>query len=116
VVQRLPEPAVLVEVPFGEPAYEVVAVFYAGYHRRPILNGYSGFFPQSYLDRVSVLGALPDRGDEAAALFRSAGVTHVLVHENAFQTARGREISDWLTSLGARIVTAKDGDKLFALQ
>jgi hypothetical protein len=115
-VQRLPDPAVLVEVPFGEPAYEVLAVYYAGYHRHPILNGYSGFFPQSYLDRVSVLRDLPDHGNEAAALLRSAGVTHVLVHENAFQTARGQEVVDWLTSLGARVVAANGGDKLFALR
>jgi hypothetical protein len=116
VIRDLPDPAVLVELPFGEPAYESLAVFYAGYHRRPILNGYSGFFPQSYLDRISTLHELPDHRDEAAALLRSAGVTHVLVHEGAFIDARGREISEWLTSIGAHAVATNGMDKLFAFQ
>jgi len=59
---------------------------------------------------------LPDHRDEAAALLRSAGVTHVLVHEGAFIDARGREISEWLTSIGARVVATNGMDKLFAFQ
>ena len=55
VVRQLPEATVLVEFPFGEPAYEIFAVFYAGDHRRKLVNGYSGFFPRSYTDRVAAL-------------------------------------------------------------
>ena len=65
-VMALPDPVVLAEFPFGEPAYDVLAVFYAGHHRRPLLNGYSGFFPRSYLERAPILRALPDGGDRAA--------------------------------------------------
>ena len=58
-IKALPDPVVLAELPFGEPAYDVLAVFYAGHHRRPLLNGYSGFFPQSYLERAPILRACP---------------------------------------------------------
>jgi hypothetical protein len=116
VIRDLPDPVVLAELPFGEPAYEVLAVFYAGHHRRPLVNGYSGFFPRSYLDRAAILHGVPNRAEPAAALLRSAGVTHVLVHEGAFIDTRGREISEWLLSIGARPVTEHDTDKLFALK
>ena len=45
---------VLVEFPFGEPAHDLLATFYAGIHRRPLLNGYSGFFPGSFGARAGV--------------------------------------------------------------
>ncbi len=115
-IKALPDPVVLAELPFGEPAYDVLAVFYAGHHRRPLLNGYSGFFPQSYLDRAPILRALPDTGERARGILRDAHVTHVLVHEAAFAGDRGRKISEWLLSIGAREVTAHSQDRLFALQ
>src|SRR5262249_50662967 len=34
-VKSEPGPIALIEFPFGEPAYDILAAFYAGYHRRP---------------------------------------------------------------------------------
>ncbi len=116
VIRNLPEPVVLAEFPFAEPAYEVLAVFYAGHHRRPLVNGYSGFFPRSYLDRAAILHRVPNRPEQAAALLGAAGVTHVLVHEAAYIDTRGRDVSEWLLSIGAQLVMAQDSDKLFALR
>lgn len=116
VIRQLPDPVLLAELPFGEPAYDVLAVFYAGHHRRPLLNGYSGFFPQSYLERATVLHALPDRADDAIRLLRDANVTHVLVHEVAFSGDRGKQISEWLIAIGAKPVTTHESDRLFALK
>jgi hypothetical protein len=116
VIRDLPDPVLLAELPFGEPAYEVLAVFNAGYHRRPLLNGYSGFFPRTYLDRAGVLHQLPDRADAAERLLREANVTHVLVHEAAFLDDLGPQISAWLLAMGARPVTSHERDRLFSLQ
>ena len=116
LIRGLPEPVVLAEIPFGEPAYEVTAVFNAGHHRRPLLNGYSGFFPRSYHDRVSALRGLPDRAEAAERALREGHVTHVLVHEGAFIDDRGRRISDWLISIGAKPVTSHARDRLFSLR
>lgn len=115
VVKSLPDPVVLVEFPFGETAYELQWVFYAGHHLRPILNGYSGFFPESYQLRLPVLRGAPANPDGVLNELRLAGATHALVHEGAFLEGRGRELSAWLTAIGARLVTS-DGDvRLFAL-
>ena len=49
-------------------------------------------------------------------MLRAAGATHVLVHEAAYIDTRGRDISEWLLSIGARPVMSHDSDKLFALK
>jgi hypothetical protein len=116
VVGQLPESAVLIEFPFGEPAHEILAVFHAGIHRRRLVNGYSGFFPRRYTDRVSALHDVFRNPARAADVLRSTGATHVLVHEGAFTGTEGKEISAWLGSLGAREITANRTDRLFELR
>ena len=115
VIRDLPDPVLLAELPFGEPAYDVLAVFNAGHHRRPLLNGYSGFFPPRYLDRARVLHRLPNRAEAAERILREAHVTHLLVHEAAFPDDRGQQISAWLLTIGARPVTSHERDRLFSL-
>ena len=39
---------VLVELPLGYPDFDLRAMYYSTVHWRPILNGYSGFFPPHY--------------------------------------------------------------------
>ena len=116
VVRQLPESTVLIEFPFGEQAYEILAVFYAGQHRQPLVNGYSGFFPRSYTDRVHALHDISIDPARAVAALRASGATHALVHEGAYKEGRGKEISAWLRSLGAKEVTANGTDRLFAIR
>lgn len=121
MIQRLPDPVVLVEFPFGEPAYEIQAMVYAGHHRRPILNGYSGFFPASYRERAAAFRGLPSNFDQAdldraAQVLKASGATYALVHEGALQADLGKEISDWLVSHGARLAASDGSDKLFQLR
>ena len=116
VVRQLPESTVLIEFPFGEPAYEIFAAFYAGDHRRPIVNGYSGFFPRSYTARVGALHDISVNPERAADVLRSSGATHALVHEGAFREGKGKEVSGWLRSIGAREITANGTDRLFQLR
>jgi hypothetical protein len=115
VVGQLPASSVLIEFPFGEPAYEIIAVFHAGEHRRRLVNGYSGFFPRSYTDRVGPLRDVTADPRRAADVLRATGATHALVHEGAFMDGAGRDVSAWLESLGAREVTSHGTDRLFVL-
>lgn len=76
---------VLVEVPF----YPRQAVFEnAEYvlnstiHWRPLMNGYSGYTPASYVAVANVFWYFPR--DYAIEAMRNAGVTHVMVHPNRF--------------------------------
>lgn len=47
-------------------------------HWQPILNGYSGFFPQSYLDLTEYAKAFPD--EASIDYFKKRGVDLIIVH------------------------------------
>lgn len=47
-------------------------------HWRPMLNGFSGFIPASYVTNLEELGGFPD--DRSLSRLRVLGVTHVVVH------------------------------------
>jgi hypothetical protein len=73
--------AVVVELPFFPP----VAFFHnASYmlnstrHWRPMLNGYSGFRPDSYVRSFGATLGFPD--DRSLAALHELGVTHIVVH------------------------------------
>ena len=90
---------VLAEVPF----YPRQAVFEnAEYvlnstaHWRPLMNGYSGYTPASYVDYASVFWYFPR--DYAIDAMKRAGVTHVMVHPDRF----GRDAADVIRQLDAR--------------
>jgi hypothetical protein len=115
-IAAAPAGTVLIEFPFGEPAYETQAVFYAGYHRKPLVNGYSGFFPLSYVHRLPFLWHLPFDFNTASVALASSHATHALVHEAAFKAGLGPQISEWLRQNGARELGASGTDRLFQLK
>jgi hypothetical protein len=47
-LESLPAGTVVLELPLGETGDDVAAMYRGMYHRRPVVNGYSGFFPSSY--------------------------------------------------------------------
>lgn len=108
--------SILIEFPFGEPAYDIMATYYAGYHRRPLVNGYSGFFPESFLRRATFLDHIPGDLDTAYKAVQGSGATLAIVHESAYLDSRGHEITDWLLSHGATVVMSDDGDRLLQLR
>ncbi len=87
---------VLAEVPF----YPRQAVFEnAEYvlnstaHWQPLMNGYSGYTPASYIAYADVFWYFPR--DYAILAMRRAGVTHIMVHPARF----GREADDVLAEI-----------------
>lgn len=91
-VLRSEPDAVLVELPMPEPANfheNGPFMLHAAVHWRPMLNGYSGFLPQSYRTHYERLRSFPDKG--SIAYLRQVGVTHVAVHANLFAAKWGRE-------------------------
>lgn len=109
-------PIVLLEFPFGSPAWDLHAVFYAGYHRQQLVNGYSGFFPESNQQLGRLLNMR--RADPRAAwdALLGSGATHVLVHEAAFPEDIRAEVSNWLLSAGAREILMDGSDRLFTVR
>jgi hypothetical protein len=77
-------PGPVINLPLGgpvEPLYQYESTF----HWRPMLNGYSGSAPSSYVAAMPVVGAFPS--DVALDKLRSAGVAFAIVHERHY----GRE-------------------------
>lgn len=73
--------AVVVELPFPEPARVAAnarAVHASTRYWKPLLNGYSGYMPASYVRHWEAFRAFPD--PSAIAALRQAGVTHIVVH------------------------------------
>lgn len=113
-----PGHVVVAEFPLGEPSYDIRAVYMAGFHRKPLINGYSGFFPKSFNDRIETLGWNNPTVDPTATwrALLGAGVTHVVVHEAAFNDGKGEGISNGLRSAGATELAVSGRDRLFALK
>jgi hypothetical protein len=113
-VRALPSGSVVAEFPFGNVSSEILYTFYAGFHRKPILNGYSGFFPGSYSTLVARLAPVP-KGEEAWGALLSSGATHAVVHEDATDS-RGLIASEWLRGHRARETAVFGTDRLFELR
>jgi hypothetical protein len=71
VVAEMPAPEV---VPGEDPRTSYLSTF----HWHPIVNGYSGFVPTSYLDRIYDVRNFPD--DEAMSRLRRDSVRYLVVH------------------------------------
>lgn len=112
-VEALPSGAVLAELPFGDPWYDVRYMFFSIEHRRRLLNGYSGVFPPSFVARQRVLSQpLRDREASAAAI---GAASHVVVHRQAWTDNTGALVSAWLESLGAEPIAESDGAVLYQM-
>jgi hypothetical protein len=77
------EGAVVAELPFPEPARIPINgqyVWASTVHWKPLLNGYSGFMPLSYLRHWEAFRDFPDPA--VLDRLRTAGVTHIVVHVN----------------------------------
>lgn len=114
-LRTLPADAVVAHFPFGYPEYEIRYVFYSSGIRAQMVNGYSGNFPYSYVDRQARL-TRPQLDPEAAwAALLEDGVTHVVVHEGFWPDDTGSRIQAWLEGAGARRLAWFDGSAVYAL-
>lgn len=80
-----PDRVLLVEVPFWPPQGAFQHARYlvnSTVHWRPILNGYSGYLPQSYRENAKLFWFFP--AEHAIQAMRRAGATHVMIHPNGF--------------------------------
>jgi hypothetical protein len=114
-VTQLPAGTVLAEFPIGQTDFDLRAMFYSTVHWRPLVNGYSGFFPLHYGRATFALNEIPRHPSLSIDTLRELGATHVIVHEGAYLDAEGRETSAVLRENGAHEVFRDGGDVLLAL-
>ena len=109
-LESLPERAVVMELPLGDTNEDVAAMYRAMYHRRQLVNGYSGFFPRSYdVLRRGLELRDPQMFDAVAA----SGPVVVAVD------AQRDDGSRWSKELAARpgtvVLGAESGRRLYSL-
>jgi hypothetical protein len=114
-VASLAAPAAIVEMPLGEPAFDIRYMFYSTLHWKPLVNGYSGGAPADYalLDtRLQDVATQPDRAWRALV---DSKATHVIVHEAFYAGEAGAHVSDWIRGRGGREVASFGTDRVFQL-
>jgi hypothetical protein len=77
VVAEMPIPAANL-LPGDDPRYAYLSTF----HWMPSINGYSGYYPVSYLDRLQMLQNFP--ADQSTRVLERAGVQYVIVHTGSY--------------------------------
>jgi hypothetical protein len=115
LVAQLPPASALVELPFGEVAFETRYMYYSTFHWRRLVNGYSGGAPAEYGLRVERLKDLLIEPEQAWNAVREARATHLLVHESSYAGTQGPRISAWAAAHGAKEIAVAGGDHLFAV-
>ena len=115
-VETLPEPGAMVELPLPPPERfqdNAIFVYRSIFHRRQIVNGYSGFAPPSYglayrqLMRRDFL-----RGLRA---MESKGVRYVLAHEARLGPRMKRQVQKAQDSGLLELVAEESSDRLYAI-
>jgi hypothetical protein len=113
---QLPASAVLIELPLGEPAFDIRYTFYSTLHWRRLVNGYSGGAPLEYEMLTESLRDYATRPDRAWQAIAGSTATHVIVHEASYTGDGGSRFSSWLRARGAREVRVFGADRLFLIQ
>ena len=114
-VAELPPAAVLMELPLGEPAFDVRYMFYSTRHWRRLVNGYSGGAPPEYEMLTESLKDLVTRPDRAWHAVTGSTATHAIVHEASYTNDGGSRVSAWLRRQGAREIAAFGSDHVFLI-
>jgi hypothetical protein len=115
-VAQLPTSIVLMELPLGEPAFDIRYTFYSTTHWRRLVNGYSGAAPKEYGRLTDATKDADTRPQRAWDALIGSGATHILVHEALYKNHRGARLSAWLQTNGAREIAAFGSDRLFAVR
>ena len=101
LLARLPR-GVVIEFPIPRPGapphHDPRFAYMSTFHWMPLLNGYSGFFPPSYLRRLARLAPFPD--EESVASLRRENVKYVIVHQDGYEKGEHPRTVQHLLDLG----------------
>ena len=79
----------LLELPAQGPWAEAASTYRSIFHRRPLLNGYSGYWPAGYAERMALARRLPDPA-AVRELERSTGLRQIVVHTAGYRPEERR--------------------------
>jgi hypothetical protein len=118
-VKNLPKDAVLIELPMPEhdrdEFHEAGAVYYSMFHKKKIVNGYSGYAPPGYRVVREAMEFFPSY--QTLGLLRNLGVDYILLHTGGYRARKGRMMYNQLRRFQDEmmIVEQTQGDYLFRL-
>jgi hypothetical protein len=105
----------LLELPVGSSPWPAArAMWRSIYHRRALLNGYNGYWPVGFPERMALAARLPD-ADALDALTNETGVELVLVRAAEYRDHPARGLWTELAARGGNgrlLLVARDGDNL----
>ena len=83
--------AVVAEIPFAESdrlheIHDGLYMFNSTWHWQPIVNGYSGFFPKSFMDLAENTASFPD--ERSIAYLKQRGVELLVIHGSLMEPER----------------------------
>ena len=118
-VRTLPADAVLIELPMPqtptERGREALLMYYSIFHRKTLVNGYSGYHPPAYIIVAESMEDFPS--PQTFRLLRDLGVDVILVHTQGFRPEKGLEIQSRMGSYReqAELKASAEGDFLYQL-
>ncbi len=111
----LPPSSAVIELPFGEVAFEARYMFYSTLHWRRLVNGYSGGAPAQYSLWAERFKDVLDRPQPAWQAVVESRATHIVVHEGSYLEGRGHQISEWVRAHGGRELAVFGSDRVFSV-
>jgi hypothetical protein len=103
VLARLPRGVVAefpMPLPRQPPHHDPRFAYMSTFHWMPLLNGYSGFYPASYMNRLRILARFPDK--RSLAELEWLRVKYVIVHSDGYPPGQRERIVERLLELGVR--------------
>jgi hypothetical protein len=111
----LPPASAVIELPFGEVAFETRYMFYSTLHWRRLVNGYSGGAPAQYGLWAERFKDVLDQPQPAWQAVIESRATHIVVHEGSYLEERGHQISEWVRAHGGRELAVFGSDRVFSV-
>ncbi len=119
VLRQLPAETVVIELPMPvkqlERGKEAIPMFYSTFHRKKLVNGYSGYEPPGYSIIYESMEDFPSA--ESLRLLEDLGVNYVLLHTNGFRKEKGQWMHALMESFAERVKleASAEGDYLYRL-
>ena len=109
------EVAALLELPLVDHSTDILYMYFASFHWKPLVNGYSGYIPDHFSDLMeSCCYPLPD--PEQLATLRRWGVSHVLLHEDSLDRAwKRRAAREWADQPGVSVEYEDGTDRVYRI-
>jgi hypothetical protein len=116
--------SVVIQVPFAtadrlDRIPDGLYMFDSTFHWQPMVNGYSGFYPRSFLELADVMETFPD--ERSIAALKTRGVEFIVVHGGLLGADRYGEVTAALlarpdTTAVAQFDEPRGSDMVFKLQ